>query len=77
MHAIVTGYYGRNIRELVDPEHTWETIERLYKASCPPWHDGTFVSIHRTDNGCAYNAPGTFAVTDREGNNTVVILEQD
>ena len=75
MHVIITGYYGHNIREQVDSEHTWEQIERLYKAFCPPWHDGTLVQIHRTDNGCAYNAPGTFTVKDKEGNQTVVILE--
>ena len=75
MHAIVTGYYGQNVREPIDQEHTWENVQEIYRETCPEWHDGTLVSIHRTDGGAAYNAPGVFTCEDREGNKTVVILE--
>jgi hypothetical protein len=45
---------------------TWERIERSLEARLCPWQYGSYarlVRIHRTDNGCAYNAPGEFAVT--------------
>lgn len=77
IHAIVTGYYGQNVRASFDNSNTgtWETVQALYRDTCPSWHDGTLVSIHRQDGGAAYNAPGVFTCRDRDGASVVVILE--